>query len=193
MKFISRSGFLLLSVITIVMTLVGCGTYLKLTEMVPQVGNGWKREAWGSSIIHQCNGISVSVRSEIVQARRVAHEILFIPIPGTGEKEASPTVDDPFLLRIRFWPTLPVGLCNTDLVFIKSTKMSSHVPPLKMISEDIHQRTKGVVQCVFQFPPVAEIGDEFELHLSSQLLDCAVSPLTYRRNETTRDYSAFIP
>jgi hypothetical protein len=128
----------------------------------------------------------------LVQARVVAFAIFGIPVPGTGEDEYDPKLEEPIRVYLRIGPAVEMAQCDPKFISIRQPGSSIEVTPARVAMER-HNQKRGVHYCGFDFVPLKEIGDEFDIHISRELLGCDVAPLRLKRDESVRCFGANRP
>lgn len=161
-----------------------CGTYVIAGYMYPEAGGGWEKPGIGvTDRKYSCSaGGLVIVKPVLFRARRVAQSLLGIPVPGTSSKESQPDAFEPIRITLSFGPNFDVNTCGERRVWIHRPKEGDQIYP-STVTDDAHNRTRGLHFCSYTFVPMNQIGGDFYLHFPTNMLDCQIKPLRFSRYE----------
>lgn len=168
----------------LVLVIAGCGTYRSQLRLLPQEGNGWAEAEQDSlDVVFRCGTTSLRVGPVIAQSRDVAQAFLWLPIPGTGDKNDEQNLFKHLArLEITFGSSR-ISSCRAtrSLVYIRSPKIDGEEYPSDVTGES----SQETYYCRYTFASIGKIGDEFTLYISPNLLNCVVKPLHFKRTDTT--------
>jgi hypothetical protein len=166
--------------------------------MVPRTENGWatQKTPIGLSIDYHyafsCNGKSIGVTAPLVYSRRLAEGPFYIPIPYFKEQKPSPDISEPMRLMVSV-QSVKISSCENSIVSVSSQKFKLGAVPVTALKgegprglREFHNTARGVHFCIFETPPVSEIGDEFQVQFRNDLLDCEIPTLHFDREDSTK-------
>ena len=182
----------------LVSLLVGCGGYNSVTYMVPRTENGWTTQKTllglpiGYDYEFSCNGKSIGVSAPLVYSRRLAGGPFYIPIPYLKEQKPNPDISEPMQLMVSI-QSAKISSCEDSMVSVSSQKMKTGVVRVNTLKgvgprglREFHNTARGIHFCIFETPPITEIGDELQVRFRNDLLDCEIPMLRFGREDSTK-------
>jgi hypothetical protein len=174
----------LLLIVAMGLLIVSCGSYSEVVLVLPESGKGWKQPILDSAWRYECGGEHVEVSPGRAHSRKLAQGVFWVPIPGTSEDTPKRDISEPLQIAIRFDSNDHNISCGRDYVSLRGVETETDIFTTGA-TKLWHDQDKGFRSCIFDFPPIEEIGKEFEMYFSPKILSCEITPLLFRRKDTT--------
>lgn len=164
--------------------LYGCGTYNQVVYIFPQAADGWIKPGIGvADREFSCNGGRIIVKPAIAYSKRAAVAFFWVPVPGTSEQTAKPSINESLSVRMSIGPNFKLSSCDGGIVTAKGLTKGDIIA--SRVREETHNLKLGLHFCTYEFVPINELGDEFYLYFSSKVLNCDITPLLFQRKDST--------